>query len=216
MTVTLLTGVAVAVFSPLMALRSIQIEGTERIDPAQVRDALDEELGTPLALVDPETIRGELQRFPLIRSYITRLVPPDTLVIRITERQPVAAVNTGTAFESVDPAGVVVQVSDTRPEGLPVADLGGQDLEGPAFRSVAEVLLTLPEHLRAEVDSVAARTRDDVTLTLLGVGQEVQWGSADQSEQKARVLAALIAVTDPNQAGVFDVSAPSIAVFKPE
>ncbi len=54
-----------------------------------------------------------------------------------------------------------------------------------------------------------------MTLVLAGVGQQVRWGSAEDSAVKARVLATLIAVTDPSRPGVFDVSAPGTAVFRP-
>jgi len=55
------------------------------------------------------------------------------------------------------------------------------------------------------VASVAARTRDDVVVTLAD-GTTVQWGDASQSDRKAAVLAALLKV----KAGSYDVSAPDL------
>ena len=62
---------------------------------------------------------------------------------------------------------------------------------------------------------MSATTQDNVSLVLTGVGQRVTWGSADQSQRKAALLAALIAQTDPASAGEFDVSAPNNGVFRP-
>ena len=135
-------------------------------------------------------------------------------MIHIVERQPVGQVAAGAGFELVDPAGVTIAQSPERVPGYPFIDAKG-DIDGTAFRSMVEVLIALPAELLATVDSVSATTQDDVTLVLAGVGQQVRWGSAEDSAVKARVLATLIAVTDPSRPGVFDVSAPGTAVFRP-
>ncbi|MET1044847.1 MAG: FtsQ-type POTRA domain-containing protein [Microbacteriaceae bacterium] len=211
----LLVAVAVAVFSPALALRTIQIEGASRVSVDELRAAIDDQLGTPLALIDLGRVQDQLGEFPVIRSFVTETVPPDTLVVRITEREPIGTINSGAAFDLVDPAGVVVSTTDVRVDGVPVIDVGGQSSDSAAFESVVEVLLAVPTDLRGRIESVTARSKDDVTLVLDGVGQSVSWGSADGSAQKARVLAELIRQTDPALAGEFDVSAPTIAVFRP-
>jgi cell division protein FtsQ len=204
-----------AVYSPILALRSITIDGTSRIDAAEVQAAVDGQLGTPLALLDYDAITRSLSVFPLIRSYVTEIVPPDTLRIHITERAPVGSVKVGELYDLVDPAGIVLQQSSERIAGVPVLTVPGGDLKGPAFSSVVAVLLALPPETLAQVDSASASTQDDVALVLTGVGQGVTWGSADDSERKAKLLESLITLTDPNQPGVFDVSAPGNGIFRP-
>lgn len=213
--VTLVALVVVAVYSPILALRTITVDGTSRIDAAEVHAAVDRQLGTPLALLDFGAITRDLTAFPLIRSYVTEIVPPGTLLIHITERAPVGSVKVGGMFNLVDPAGIVLQQSAERIPGVPVLNLPGGDITGPAFTSMVAVLLALPPELLAQVDSVSASTRDDVSLVLAGVGQGVTWGNADESVRKATLLASLIRQTDPAQPGVFDVSAPGNGVFRP-
>lgn len=217
--VALLLGasVGVAVFSPLLSLQTITVDGTDRVDAGAVQDAVDGQLGTPLARIDFDRITRELEAFPLIASYVTETAPPHTLVIRITERQPIATVADGDAFELVDPAGIVVQRLDARQEGVPLVDVGGAPLDGTAFRSAAEVLLSLPVNLRSTVDSATASTADDVALTLSS-GQKVVWGSAEHSEKKAQVLAGLMAdqaSRDPSASVKYDVSAPDNGIIRP-
>ncbi|MBD8539505.1 FtsQ-type POTRA domain-containing protein [Frigoribacterium sp. CFBP 8751] len=212
----LVASVAVAVFSPLLSLQTIRVEGTERVDASAVRAALDGQLGTPLAMIDFDEVTRELAAFPLIASYVTETAPPHTLVVRIQERQPVATVAAGEGFELVDPAGVVVQELDARQEGVPLVDVGEAALDGPAYRSVAEVLLALPVTLRSTVDTVTASTADDVTLQLTS-GERVVWGSADESAKKAQVLAGLIADQarrDPGASVEYDVSAPDNGIIR--
>ncbi|NYF10605.1 cell division protein FtsQ [Leifsonia sp. AK011] len=212
---TLIGIVLTAVYSPILALREVRIEGTSRINAQEVQDALGSQMGTPLALLDAGTIETQLAAFPLIRSYATQTVPPGTLVVTIVERQPVASVATPTGFSLVDPAGIVLQESAEPIAGVPFIDLAGAATDSPAFGAAVEVLLSLPPELLAQVQSVTAHTQDDVTLVLAGVGQRVTWGAADDSAKKAALLSALIAVTDPAQPGEFDVSAPTNGIFRP-
>jgi cell division protein FtsQ len=215
-TIAILAGlVLTAVYSPILALREVRVEGASRVDPAQITAAVDDQIGTPLALVDLGKIESSLAAFPLIRSYVTRIVPPDTLIVQVVERQPVGAIATVSGYEVVDPAGIVLQESTERVPGVPVIDLAGGGVDSPAFEAAVSVLLALPPALTAQVDTITAHTQDDVSLVLAGVGQRVAWGSADESAKKAALLAALIAVTDPTRPGEFDVSAPSNGVFRP-
>jgi cell division protein FtsQ len=214
--VTLLFAtVAIAVYSPLLALTKIEITGTSSVDPAEVLDAVDGQLGTPLALVDSDRLTRELAAFTLIQSYVTETVPPHTLVIHITERTPIGSIATAAGFTVVDPAGVTITTSSTRPEGMPTIELAGADVDSDVFDSVVEVLLALPDSVGPNVDRVMAATKDDVTLVLSGAGQQVVWGSAEDSDLKARVLAALMATQDPNARIEYDVSAPLSAVIRP-
>lgn len=210
--IALAAVLAVAVFSPILALRSIEIRGTSRIDDGQVLEAVEGQLGTPLALLDFARLERDLSDFSLIRSYVTETVPPNTLVIHITERQPVGVLQRGESFELVDPAGIVVQATDERPDNVPLIVIADNKTDGAAFESLIEVLLALPKDLLAQVDTISATTRDDVTFTLRGGKQSVVWGSVEKSEYKARVLAAVVKKYKPNKKVEFDVSAPDSVV----
>lgn len=206
--------IAVAVWSPLLALRQITVVGASRVDPAAISGAIDDQLGTPLALLDLDRVTQQLAAFPLIRSYTTQLVPPSTMVVTIVEREPVGLVTDGSDFAVVDPAGVVIEFASERPAGLPLIAAGEASIGNPAFVSAVEVLLALPPELLARVDTITATTKDDVGFVLSGDLQAVTWGSADRSAFKARVLATLVA-TQPESARVeYDISAPDAPVVR--
>lgn len=209
-------SILVAVFSPLMALQTIEVKGTNRVDATQLRQALSEQIGTPLARLDFEEIKRDIAGFPLIESYVTEEAPPHTLVVTVTERTPVVAVQSGKSFDLVDPAGIVVQSSPTQPANMPVADVGNAKLGSSVFRTMTEVVLALPSTVRAQVTSVKASTADDVTLTLKDKSTVV-WGNPDDSEAKAALLAALVKDHSARNPGVvveYDVSAPDNGVIR--
>jgi len=203
---------AVAVFSPLLALREITIEGTDRVDKTEVLAAVDGQLGTPLALIDLARLENELSTFPLIRSFVTETVPPNTLVIHIVEREPVGVVANGEKYDLVDPAGVVVQTVDERPDALPLISVSSDS--DAAFESIVEVLLALPDDLLERVNTITASTKDDVMFRLRGDRQRVVWGSVDESAEKARVLDILLGKKNASSVREYDVRAPQAVVVK--
>ena len=211
---TLAVVLGIAIFSPLLALRDIQVEGTSRIKKADIVAAIDGQIGTPLALLDNQRIVSELSDFALIRSFVTETVPPGTLVIHIVEREPVAVVAAGERFALIDPAGVVVRTITARPDELPLITVEGEAAAGnAAFDSAVEVLLALPDDLLVRVDAVTASTKDDVAFTFRGKHQTVVWGSVDLSAQKARVLETLLGLKNASTVKKYDVRAPESVVI---
>lgn len=205
---------AVAVYSPVLALRTITVDGVSKVNPQDVRDAIDGQLGTPLALLDYGALRAELDAFPLIRSFSTEIVPPSTLKVHIVERAAVGVITSPAGFQVVDPAGVVLESSPRRPEGIPLIELSGATTDSVAFTAVVDVILALPQSIRLRVDVAQATSKDDVLLVLTDAGQRVRWGSSERSALKARVLEELMATQAPDAHVEFDVSAPMSPVIR--
>ena len=130
---TMLALVAVAVYSPLLALREIRVDGTSRLSAPDIIDAVDGQLDTPLALLDTNEMTQQLGEFPLIRSFVTETVPPDTLIIHISERQPIGSILSSGGYSLVDPAGVEIEKSVELIPWVPLIDTGGADASSDAF-----------------------------------------------------------------------------------
>lgn len=208
----LLGGIIGAAYSPLMALRTIEVVGAERVSSDQVVDALSDQLGTPLPLIDFSHVKSELADFILIQSFVTESRPPGTLVVRIVEREPIGVISSDAGFDLVDAAGIVIESTEELPEGYP--QIEAPDGVGSAgFLAAGEVIHALPAGIRSELDSVQAATKDDVTLNLAG-GAKVAWGSAEESEYKAVVLAALMVGHPVGSVNEYDVTSPNSAVLR--
>lgn len=207
--VALVLGVVGVGLSPLLALRHVEVVGASRLDPAAIAAKLGDQVGKPLALLDQAEISSDLAGFPLIRSYTLESHPPDTLVVRIVERQPIGVVQQGSAFVLVDEAKVPISSSATRPADVPLIAATGAAADANAdsgFAATAAVLASLPADVLARVDTISAKTKDDVSFTLRGSGATVVWGSAEDSALKAADLAALL--KGAPGAHRFDVSSP--------
>ena len=206
-------GTVGAAYSPLFAVERVDVVGTSQLDAAAVADALSDQVGTPLALVDDSAVKAALVRFPLVESYTLEARPPHDLIVRIVERTPVGVVQTPAGFTLLDAAGVVLSTTPTSPAGQPVIEVtGGTD--GEPFRAAGRVVRALPDAIRSQVTAVSASTPDDVTLTLGATGTKVVWGSADRSAEKARVLDLLMQKSPPDVTREYDVTSPEAGVVR--
>jgi len=206
----LIAFVVAGAYSPLMALRTIEVVGADRVPADQVRAALEDQLGTPLPLVDLTAVRDDLSRFRLIRSYAVESRPPGTIVVRIVEREPIGVIPSDSGFDLVDAAGVVIQSGDEPQDGYPAI---GAEVGSPGFTAAAAVVESLPAGIRTQLTTVTAATKDDVTLTLNG-GARVVWGSVEESDYKAVVLGALMVGHPVGEVEEYDVSSPDSAVLR--
>ena len=202
--------VVVGVYTPIMAVRDISVQGAVSADATDLAGALTRFEGTPLALVDDRDVHRALEAFPIIQSYVIERIPPHTLVVRIDERTPVLAYEREGGFDLRDPAGVLLSRASERPVGVPLASAELQDTASPAFRAVSAVIRDMPQVLRERVVGAQATRAQDVTFTL-DSGTHVVWGDAKNTQGVAVVLQSLIAAIGAPTS--IDVSAPEAPVF---
>lgn len=199
------------VWSPLMSVREVRVEGTERIDPAAVQAALADQVGEPIATVTEAGVAERLRAIPQIESFRVDVVPPSTVIVRLIERRPVAVVDAADGAAVIDAAGVLLGAVDASTDALP--RLSGVEVGSEEFDAVATVLVSVPSDVLVQTETIEATTPADIRLTL-ATGQTVRWGGAEQSPLKADVLAALMATQDPSAAAVLDVRAPERPVVR--
>jgi cell division protein FtsQ len=206
--------VGIGVFSPLMALQKVQVTGTTRVDPTAIVADLQGQIGRPLPLVDTRVVEQSLAKQPLVKSYSTQSIPPHTLIVNIVERSPIGYLQTPQGFNLVDPAGVSIELTPTRVSPVPLIAVNGGSATASGFPAAVAVLRVLPASLQGKVDQVTATTTDDVSFVLKDSGVRVVWGSPDQSDLKARVLASLMKARPAGSGTVYDVSSPASVVVR--
>ena len=207
----LMAGItAAAVYSPVLALRTVTVNGTRMLAAEQVQAALAPLQGRPLPQISDEDVTALLQPLVQIKAVSTQARPPSALHVHVTERLPVALVRQGAIFQLVDVEGVQLSTTtDAASIPLPVIDGGGGTLPKDLFEAITAVLGALPADVLARLSDAKAKSVDAVELQLVD-GQTIVWGNAEEKELKARVLAALLKVpADPNNpVRTYDVSVP--------
>jgi cell division protein FtsQ len=212
--VVLSGAVALATFSPLLAVKEIVVSGTERINVADITKALQPHVGTPLPLVSETQVAESLSKFELIESFSATAIPPNGLSIRISERQPICVIASGGQRWLYDPAGVrIAKASST--DLLPEIVISENPLNSQRFRNSIDVLMALPEDLLEEVELIEARSKDDVQMSLRSsTGQRIIWGDSSESVLKSKVLQALMKNHRKQSSVTFDVSSPNAPVVR--
>jgi cell division protein FtsQ len=196
------TGTWLVFFSSVLTVRDVTVRGNVTVSSVRVEAVAKAPTGRQLARVDLAAIQARVETIPAVRSVSVSRSWPHTISISITERTPVAVVDRGAGLQAVDEDGVLFGSYPRQPDGLPLVQTAG-DVKSEALAEAARVVTTLRPDIQALVDRVEVETVDRIRLHLRG-GRTVMWGSAEESAQKAAVLAVLL----ERHADQIDVSVP--------
>ncbi|PSS44008.1 peptidase S33 [Arthrobacter woluwensis] len=206
----------VAVYSPVLALKDVSVRGTKIVGAQQIQEKLKPLQGKPLPQISHDDVERLLQPVVQIKSWDMHFRPPNTLVIDVVERAPVAVLKKAAGLSLVDAEGTpLAAVKDPGAAKLPLVDGTDKKMSADVFATVTSVLGTLPPSVLALLSDATASSVDSVTLNLKD-GRKVVWGNAEDMELKSKVLQALLKMPeDPqNPVHTFDVSAPRHPVTK--
>ena len=195
-------GVWLVFFSSVVTVREVAVHGNQTVTAVRVRAVAKAPMGRQLARVDLGSIQARVETIPAVKSVSVSRSWPHTVSIAITERTPVAVVDRGAGLQAVDQDGVLFGGYAKRPDNLPLV-VTAPDVKAEALAEAAHVVASLRSDIAAKVDRIEVETVDRITLHLTG-GRTVMWGSAEQSDQKAAVLAVLLG----QDAQQIDVSVP--------
>ena len=147
-------------------------------------------IGTPLARLDLGAVRTRVEAIPAVKSAEVSRDWPHGVRIAVTERTPIAVVDQGEGLRALDAEGVLFGTYASQPKQLPLVKTDAGTSE-EALVEAGRVVGALPTRIARRVDAVQVASVDDIQL-VLGNGRRVLWGSAESSDQKAEVLAALL------------------------
>jgi cell division protein FtsQ len=91
-----------------LAVADVQVEGRDRASRDAVLNALGVVRGTPILAIDPAQAKRRLETIPWVRAASVERRLPDTLYIRLVERQPLAFWQRDGKLVPIDRDGVVV------------------------------------------------------------------------------------------------------------
>jgi cell division protein FtsQ len=92
-----------------LALRQVYVDGRVRTDPAALREQIDITVGEPLLGIDTAATRARLETLTWVEQASVVRMLPDSLYIRLIERQPLALWQREGRFSLIDRAGQVIE-----------------------------------------------------------------------------------------------------------
>jgi cell division protein FtsQ len=193
----------------VLGVRSVRVVGTDVLTPLQVEQAAAVRMRQPLARVDLGAVRARVQRLAPVDHAVVSRSWPATIVVRVVERVPVAAVPSGREFTLIDAHGVGYRVVEKRPAGLPMARLATPGPGDGNTRAALTVLAALTPQLRAELVAIAVDAPARIKLVLRG-DRTVIWGDDTAGDTKAQEATALLR----RGGSTIDVSAPNVVTIR--
>jgi cell division protein FtsQ len=208
---TVLTVIALVYllfFSSMLGAKDVSVSGSRTVSADQIRVVAAVPVDKPMLRLSTDEIRDRVAAMPGIATVEVSRSWPNTVEITVTERTAIAFFDSGPGGDGVhlvDGGGVVFKTVPSRPPGLPELKLPKVSADDPVTRAVTAVLGVIPEQLLKQVTTATAKTPASVEFTLSS-GKIVRWGTAEQTDRKAKVLAALLT----QEGKVYDVAAPEL------
>jgi cell division protein FtsQ len=200
---------AVVYTTPLFGVSDLRVVGARLVTADEVRAAARVTPGTPLVRVDVGAVARRVGGLPPVFQVTVSRAWPRTLVVRVVERTPMAAVPVGGRYAVVDRTGTVFDWAPGPPAGLPVLKVKNPGRDDAATRAGLTVLAALPSGLRDPMTALVADGPARIRLELSD-GRQIVWGDATQNGDKARVALTLLGSGQK----VTDVSAPSVVTTR--
>ena len=203
-------GVWVVEFSPVLAARSVRVEGVPKAAVGDITRRADVVMGTPLARVDTAAVTRRVIASATLAEVTVSRSWPSTIVISASPRVPVLAVkNPQGQVQVVDSQGVAYATVRQSPKGVPLINTVEDPPSKDSLRAGIAVLQALSADQRTLVSNVTVSGANLVTLKLRTV--TVVWGGASEPELKVKVMTALLRLKDVR---MIDVSAPRTPVTR--
>jgi hypothetical protein len=182
--VLLLTGaVLVALRSPILAVKSVEVNGAHGI-----------EMGAPTVAVRPGIVEAAVMRDPWVAKADVRVVWPGSVEVTVLEHDPAGWIESERGWVRASATGAILERSDPpvhapTVQGHVVTGRPGSVIEDPAAVAALEFLAYLPGNVAR--DAHIAVTKKGV-LRAVVAGHVVRLGLPEDIASKAASLLAVL------------------------
>ena len=197
-------------FSPLLAVRTVEVVGVPESEVVAIRTLAQVPVGEPLARVDSAAVAARVAERATVADVSIERSWPSTLVIHASPRQPFLVVkNPQGQLQVVDATGVAYAHVSKAPAGVPTVNAATQAaLSHDALAAAVSVVKVLPATTQKRVSNVTVSSANLVTLKIGHTS--IVWGGVNEPERKLAIMTALLRGSPK----LIDVSAPSTPVTR--
>jgi cell division protein FtsQ len=192
-------------YSTLLTVKKIEVRGNQVVSQDSILELAQVAPNIQLLRLNVSQTSQRIKTISQIKSVDVRRGWPETLVIEVVERTPLAVTDISEGRYLIDESGVAYQPV-TPDANLPL--IFGTDDQNRAIGIKA--WQSFPTWLQAEVVSTTVDDPNSIWF-LLTSGRRVDWGNLDKANEKAAVLKVLRRMA----ASTYDVATPEVPVVKP-
>lgn len=202
--IAVLTAVVIAAYAyvrtaPALRVQCLRIEGAQRIPAETIRAVAGITETDNVLFLDVQAVRDRIERIPYVRDCVIRRAFPDVVLIRVSEREPLATLIVNNRLFEVDAEGVVLEEIDanarkcgpfvTNVRGLGYVQVGDR-LTHPSLQGALAVWRAYREMPMARdvtVSEIAALSPNEILMFCNDLDFEIRWGHADFEGQAKRL-----------------------------
>ena len=213
---------------PIWKIQDVSVIGTSILSAEEIRNLSGIPLSENLFLTSFARTRSNLKRIAAIKEFSLYRIPPGTVLIKITERKPIAMIVSSGASFIVDDEGFIINRNPNLNLNIPnLSDLpvisgitsgeivGGERIDPQGSKVLTDILFELSKlfgakrtHLELGRFQAISFLLDDLLRVKLGRGEDIT--------RKMEVFKALLPVINDkwNQVEYVDVRYPDNPVIK--
>lgn len=187
--------------SKWLIAQDVSVTGNERLTIEQISTLAEVPIGNSLMSIDIAAMASQLMTMPEIKVATVERGWPHTILIKVTERTPIAVAATVSGFNLIDSQGHNAGVVAAPPAGLLIISAQPDSI---AMLGAIKTLAAIP--VQWQLIGLSAATQDSIVATL-GSGAVITFGSSERAADKVEVAQALM----EKGYSVINVSAPDAA-----
>ncbi len=200
LTILLSLGLALFLRSSFFSVQEVMVQGLKLSPESDILKLANGVQGQNLLLFDHKALKHKILLHPLVQSVQFQRKLPQTLVIVVTERTPVALVVVPKGVVEVDAEGIFLRRLESWPKtdqpvltGIDLRDTvgPGQNLENPSLTAALNLLGQAPPELLAQIGELHVNPTQQMTI-YLNSGVEVRLGQANDWKTKLNALFQLV------------------------
>jgi cell division protein FtsQ len=192
--------------SPWFSVQHLRVLGVERSRVVEVLDEYQLVAGKPLIAISSARVEEALRADPWVGRVEVRVEWPQTVVVEVVERVPVAwsRLESGWGLRAVD--GTLLAQSDAPTDGYPLVEAGALEasVATPSLLGSLAFVAELPPQIAPE--ATVEEREGELWATVAGFS--VRLGPPTEMEAKARAMTAILA-TQPEPGSIITLIAPS-------
>lgn len=186
--------------SDFFMVQEVRIQGLDNVAEEEIVKLLGTVKGQNILLTDTKSLAERVKLHPLVEVTIVKKELPETLVINIQERVPVALILDEDSVVEIDKQGTILRFHETWPKtsspvvtGVVVPDtIGpGQKLVNAQLEKVLLLLGQAPQSMIPLIGEVSINKEEQIFL-FLTTGMEVRLGYSEEYAGKLNLLNELI------------------------
>lgn len=184
-----------------LVVDKLTVVGASRTDPVQLQRILEKHRGAPIVAVEIDEIKSTVERLPWVREARVARRLPDTVMVELAERTPMALTRDGGRLLLVDERGETFRPADIgRWRGLPVVSGEGAREAVAGLAAILAEDAALRRRVTAAVRVGGRRwdvvVDDRIRVLLPAEGERAAWQRLIAAEKAERLLDRAVTAVD--------------------